>query len=303
MQEVQKTFIDSIKKKIDLYKNIKKTLPPPIHYKPDKNSLALPDLNQYLCKDVIAFVPHLQFPQITIKCIVDCCAGVFQPDGWASGFGFVRSIYSENESIFFMSHNYKCGTCAIKKNSATLLQYSQDQFAEPLIPLYIQNLVGIHFTEKSGVSHSLRDFIVNSASTGMTFIEIMQTIKSAYLSRYLKLNLQYREIRQGHLAINRNSVMNHFPSAGAASAAAGADGCDGAGAGAAGAAAAAADIEADNYFPNFDAEYGENGGMLTSEYITEMFKSYMLPLLPILANIREQFNPHPVQSLDHTYTG
>ncbi len=45
-------------------------------------------LNQHLCKDVIAFVPHLQFPQIKIKCFVDGCSGIVGLD--FSGVYIVR---------------------------------------------------------------------------------------------------------------------------------------------------------------------------------------------------------------------
>ena len=172
-----------------------------------------PDVSLFYDKDIIAFVPHLQFPDLIIPCKGKECSGHFRPDGFPSTKGdssFYRRVYGTECSLYFIHYNYKCTICDIKKSSAVLLEECQAEIENPRIPLFIQNQIGIHFMSRSAVTYTLRDYILNSSMTASSFHQTREVIHSSYLSRYLRMKAHYQSILDRYRLHVKKSIKQSF---------------------------------------------------------------------------------------------
>ena len=118
-----------------------------------------PDINQFMDKLIIVFVPHIQYPDFNLLCLNEDkhnnpCSGRYRPDGFVKqddGTCY-RRVYDMDRSLYFIPYKYKCSLCNSSKTSAVMLEESQSNIEHPYIPLDVQIEIGIHFArERSAV--------------------------------------------------------------------------------------------------------------------------------------------------------
>ena len=166
-----------------------------------------------------------------------------------------------------MQYTYRCKNCEKIISAIDLI-----------VPDYLKCRLPVHVTKRSGVDIDVLNFIVNGATTSMSFSSIKSLLSTKRIDFYQNCMLKYYtsvdlELKLGKLNTLFTSSVNLETS----------------------------EIKK-NVFSDMDDPMGFNDvDTMTENYIREVFQEYIENRKEIIEAYMNNSIVHPVQSMDHTF--